>query len=589
MRTGRFAFIILTLLLAAGCSGRRGVVTLRIVATSDVHGHIFDENCLDGTERGGSLAKFSTFLNSQRKECRNVIYLDAGDAFQGSVEMYQDVSAQFNRPSLVAEAYNLLGCEAMACGNHDLAIGIPYFEEIYDQCSFPILGANVCFIKYGDYLPRCRILEVKGVKVAILGLTTPTLKYSIPRDQIGDLDSRDIVEAAKYFIPILREDEKVDVVVGLIHSGFEGGCMDAEGVYEQDIKRLVSEVPGFDVIIFGHDHSPRQLKLADSNGDSVLLLNPGPYAMKAAVAEVTVDFRNGDTPSVLTSGCLKDITNEDPDSKFLDKLSGWYDDVRHYSDSIVGRASMPIEGRGVIWRESSVMDYVHYIQMRFGGADISLSAPVFTKAVVPAGDVRMRDLFELYQYDNTMVTVMLKGSEVRDILEYSAAMFYNTVKDKNDNLLRLKSDASGVRIPEYSIKNLVTAAGIEYVVDVSKPQGERVKVLSMTNGKPFDPDRLYRTTINSFLYGSGESAVFKATGLTHKELLKRLEISSSADVRYYMITDFALSRESGREVKVDALSNWRLVPEPLVAGCLARDTINFSIIPERTTSECQKE
>lgn len=586
MRKGRIAYIILTFLLAVGCSGRRGEVTLRIVATSDVHGQIFDKDCLDGTERRGSLAKFSTFLNGQRKEYRNVIYLDAGDAFQGSVEMYQDISAQFDRPSLVAQAYNLLGCEAMACGNHDLAIGIPYFEEIYDQCSFPILGANVCFVRYGDYLPRCRILEVKGVKVAILGLTTPTVKYSIPRDQIGDLDSRDIVEAARYFIPILRDEEKVDVVVGLIHSGFEGGSMDAEGVYEQDIKRLVSEVPGFDVIIFGHDHSPRELKLADANGDSVLLLNPGPYAMNAAVATVTVDFRDGDTPKVLTSGCLKDITSEVPDTKFMEKLSGWYDDVKHYSDSVVGRVSIPIEGKGVLWRGSSAMDYVHSKQIRFGGADISLSSPLFTKALMPAGDVRIHDLFELYQYDNTMVTVLFKGSEIRDILEYSAGLFYNTVKDKGDNLLKLKTDGNGSRVPEYAIKNLVTAVGIDYVVDVSKPQGQRVKVLSMTGGKPFDPDRLYRTTINSFLYGSGESAVFKATGLSRKDMLKRLDISSSADVRYYMITDFALSQESGREVRFDGFSNWKLIPEPLVEGCLARDTINFSVLNERTT-DCQ--
>ena len=586
MKTSRIALIVLTFLLAAGCSGRRGVVTLRIVATSDVHGQIFDKNCLDGTERRGSLARFSTFLNGQRKEYRNVIYLDAGDAFQGSVEMYQDISAQFDRTSLAAEAYNLLGCEAMACGNHDLAIGIPYFEEIYDQCSFPILGGNACFIRYGDYLPACRILEVKGVKIAVLGLTTATVMYSIPRYQIGDLESRDIVEAARHFIPILRDNEKVDVVVGLIHSGFEGGCMDAEGVYEQDIKRLVSEVPGFDVIIFGHDHSPRQLKLADANGDSVLLLNPGPYAMNAAVATVTVDFRDGDTPKVLTSGCLKDITSEVPDSKFMKKLSGWYDDVQHYSDSIVGRVSIPIEGNGVLWRESSAMDYVHSIHMRYGAADISLSSPVFTKALIPAGDVRMHDLFELYQYDNTMVTVLLRGSEVRDILEYSAGLFYNTVKDKGDNLLKLKSDGNGKMIPAYSVKNLVTAAGIDYVVDVSKPQGQRVSVLSMTGGKPFDSDKLYRTTINSFLYGSGESAVFKATGLSHKDMLKRLDISSSADVRYYMITDFALSQESGREVTFNAYSNWKLIPEQLVEGCLARDTIDFSILPERTT-DCQ--
>ena len=575
------AIVSLLCLLLTGCSGRRGVVNLRIIATTDVHGRIFDKDIIDGQERQGSLAKLATYLKKQRRENKNVLYLDAGDILQGSFEIYQDVTAQFERKSLAAQAYNLLGCDAVAFGNHDFAVGTSCYERFYDGTTFPILSSNVCFADYGDFVPVYRMFEYKGLRVAVVGMTTPLTKYSIPSDRIAELEFRDMVETARFIVPRLREDKKADVIIGLLHSGFEGGRMDDEGVYENAVRRVVSEVAGFDVIIFGHDHTPRCLKLADCNGDSVLLINPGPYAHNAAVATVTADFRNSDKPEVLTSGYLEDITDEVPDNDFMKKLSGWYYDVINYADSVAGRITTSLEGRGVLWRESSAMDYVHSVQMAFNAAEISLASPVFTCSYIPAGDIRMRDLFALYQYENTMVSVMLKGSEVRDVLEYSAGLYYNTVKDANGNLLKTRIDeGNGKKMPSTPSNYLITAAGINYEIDVTKPEGERVRVLSMNDGKPFDPDRYYRTTINSFLYGGTESALFKATGITHKSIVRRLEVSSSTDIRYYMITDFTLKRKAGKDVNIRNVCNWRLVPEDIVDGCLARDTIDFYVINE---------
>lgn len=575
------AIVSLLCLLLTGCSGRRGVVNLRIIATTDVHGRIFDMDILDGKERTGSLAKLASYLKKQRRENKNVLYLDAGDILQGSFEIYQDVTAQFERKSLAAQAYNVLGCDAVAFGNHDFAVGTSCYERFYDGTKFPILSSNVCFADYGDFVPVCRMFEYKGLRVAVVGMTTPLTKYSIPSDRIAELEFRDMVETARFIVPRLREDKKADVIIGLLHSGFEGGRMDDEGVYENAVRRVVSEVAGFDVIIFGHDHTPRCLKLADCNGDSVLLINPGPYAHNAAVATVTADFRNSDKPEVLTSGYLEDITDEVPDNDFMKKLSGWYYDVINYADSVAGRITTSLEGRGVLWRESSAMDYVHSVQMAFNAAEISLASPVFTCSYIPAGDIRMRDLFALYQYENTMVSVMLKGSEVRDVLEYSAGLYYNTVKDANGNLLKTRIDeGNGKKMPSTPSNYLITAAGINYEIDVTKPEGERVRVLSMNDGKPFDPDRYYRTTINSFLYGGTESALFKATGITHKSIVRRLEVSSSTDIRYYMITDFTLKRKAGKDVNIRNVCNWRLVPEDIVKGCLARDTIDFYVINE---------
>ena len=563
-----FLLTMLAGVVMAGCIDN-DTVTVKVVATTDVHGNIFDTDCLSGEEREGSLAKIATFLKSVRKENRNVIYVDAGDMLQGTVDVYQDVTAQYYRTSLPAEAYSLLDCYAAVMGNHDFAVGSLSYDRFFRTVRFPVLGANVYYNRYGDYLTPYWIKHVDGVNVAILGLTTPIVNYSIPSDQM-ELDIADVVETAKHYMPILKHEIGAAVVIGLVHSGFDDGRMDDEGVYENAVSRLLNEVPGFDIIIYGHDHKERSFKTVDCNGDSVLLLNPGPFARKAALATVNVTCSDG---TVKTSGELVEVTGLEPDKRFMKKLSGWYDDVKHYSDSVIGVTEVPLDARGVLWRGSSMMDYIHSFQMSSNGADVSLSSPVFTNPYIPAGDVRIKDLFSMYMFDNTMVSVMLKGSEIRDVLEYSASLFYNTVKDGNGRLLRNDTE----------LKRLITAAGIDYEIDVTKPVGSRVKINGFLDGRKFDPDRMYRTTVNSFLYGNGESALFLATDLTHKEMRERYNGSSRADIRYYMLTDMALRHEMDMAVSVNKTTKWKLVPEDIVSACLAKDTVNFNIIQKQTS------
>ena len=575
----RFFLIPVSLLIAAGCSSRHGTVSIRLVGTSDVHGSIFDTDCLTGEERRGSLAKFSTFLNRQRKEFRHVVYLDAGDNLQGSVDVYQDVTAQLRRTSLPAQALNILGCDASVMGNHDFAVSVASYERFFRGAEFPVLGANACFEETGDYLPPYRMLDRGGVRIAVLGLTTPIAKYTLPSDHTGELNFRDVVETARYWVPYLKEKKNADVVIGLLHTGLQNGrVLEDVGVYENSVRRLISQVPGFNVIVYGHDHQARCLKEVDCNGDSVLLLNPGEKVSRAVVATVDVVFNDKDNPLVLTSGSLVDISDEEPDKSFMSKLSGWYDDVKHYSDSIVGTTSVTMEANGILWRNSTMMDYIHSIQLGYNGAQISLASPLFSVPQVGSRDLRMRDLFSLCQGDNTMVSVMMKGSEVRDVLEYSADMFYNTVSDGSQSMLKYRESSNGNKTPRRSVSSLITAAGIDYVIDVTQPEGKRVRILSLSDGKPFDLDSYYRTTISYSMFSSTGSAILRVTGMTLTDIQKRLNGSSAADIRYYMITDLALRKEMDMAVKVKPVSTWRLVPENVVSGCLADDTVNFSIM-----------
>jgi len=553
----------LACLALAGCSGRK-VVDIRVVSTTDVHGYVFDKDILTGNERRGSLAKVATFLKEERKNNRNLIYLDAGDILQGSVEAYQDVTAQYYRTSLLAEAYNLLGCNAMAFGNHDLAAGTQCFERFIIDADFPVLGGNICFDNYGDYIAPYTIIKKGRVTIGVVGLTTPSVKYSLPWDNYGELTARDPIETARFYVDKLRD--KVDVLIGLFHSGYSGGRVYDETVYDQFTKKLVNEVSGFDLIVFGHDHSRFMRKEADANGDSILMMNTGQHAERVAVTTLRVDYTQGGKPKVSTiGGELIDITALTPDEQFLKGVSGWYDDVCEYADSVVGTLAVPFDGNGALWRNTSALDYMHKIQMGFFGAQVSLSAPVTVNPVIPAGDFHVRDAFNVIRNETTMVSLMLKGSEIKNILEYSANSCYEDLKSKPDHLLKRRG-ASG----------FISAAGIVYTIDVTKSNGKRVNIVSMADGTPFNPDRMYRTTVNSSLFVQDNSALYRGTGLSRSELYSRFNSSSAADMRYYLLTDFSLKREAGKSVNPGKVCNWRLIPEKVVSGYLANDTLSLT-------------
>lgn len=547
-------------LVLTACSGRK-VVDIRVVSTTDVHGYIFDKDILTGNDRRGSMAKVATFIKEERKNNKNLIYLDAGDILQGSIEAYQDVTAQYYRTSLLAEAYNLLGCNAMALGNHDIAAGTACFERFMMDAKFPVLGGNICFDAYGDYIPPYTVFKKGGVTIGIIGLTTPSVMYSQPWERFGELTAADPVKTAQFYIDKLRD--KVDVLIGLFHSGYGGGRVYDETVYDQFTKKLVNETAGFDLIVFGHDHQRFFRKEVNANGDSILMMNTSQHAERVAVTTLHVDRSQGGRPKVSTiGGELVDVTSLEPDAEFLSAVSGWYDDVCHYADSIIGSVAVPLESNGTLWRNNSMNDYIHQTQMGFFAAQVSLATPVTVNPPVPAGNLQIRDVYNIIRNETTLVSVMLKGSEIRDALEYSATSCYEDLSKKPDHLLRSRG-----------AQNALTAAGINYTIDVTKPVGKRVTITSLSDGTPFNPDKMYRTTVSSALYVQDGSALYRGTGLSRDEMKARFNSTSDADLRYYILTDLSLKRESGISLKPQRAGSWKLIPEKVVSGYLAKDTL----------------
>lgn len=576
LRIGHLAGIIVCIVLAS-CGQRHGVVNLSIVATSDTHGQIFDIDAVNGSHRKGSMAKVASFLADKRNASDNVVYVDCGDALQGSIEAYRDVTAEFFKPCLESQAYNLLGCKAVAMGNHDLIVGTNCYSRYFDDLDCPVLWGNLGFTGPGDYMPPYNVVTVNGVRVAFLGLTTPDVAYTIPSDIMIELNVYPMEQAARKWISVLREQEKADVIVGLLHAGIEMPMGDTVASHPEDLPlKLVQSVPGFDLVIYGHDHQACVRRVADANGDSLWLANPGAYCRTALTADITMDFSESKNPKPSICVSIEDMTSYKPDKEFTESLSDRWDDVCAYADSSLGVLGEPIDAGGFLWRETSALDYLHSFQMNHIAAEISLISCVQDTAVIGPGPIAIRDMFRIYPFDNNMVSIMLKGSEVRNILEYSADRYYNTCNPSHGDMRLLKIADAGT-VPTDPANRFLTAAGIKYEVDVTKPFGRRVMIRSMADGTPFDEEKFYRTTITSFLFSGTESILPVATRISGKELQRRINVTSHNDIRYSMITQAALTNESGGELHIGHCTDWKLVPADVVSRCLAQDTVMMNL------------
>jgi 2',3'-cyclic-nucleotide 2'-phosphodiesterase/3'-nucleotidase len=176
-------------------------------------------------------------------------------------------------------------------------------------------------------------------------------------------------------------------------------------------------------------------------------------------------------------------------------------------------------------------------------------------------------MFKLYRFENMLYTMSLSGEEIRKYLEYSYDGWINTMKNAEDYLFRYRLDADGkpvlnngrayFRNQSY---NFDSAAGIDYIVDVSKPAGERIKILAFTDGKPFEPDKKYTVAVNSYRGNGGGNLLTEGAGLSPEEARKRLLRSTDKDLRYYMMKYI----EEQKTISPEKLNNWKFIPEDWV-------------------------
>jgi 2',3'-cyclic-nucleotide 2'-phosphodiesterase/3'-nucleotidase len=556
------ACLIVVFIIISACSGEHKS-TLRILETTDVHGTILPVDFIDNEKLEASLASVASYVKREREKKDDIILLDNGDILQGQPAVYYYNFIDTITPHLVAEALNYLKYDAVTIGNHDIEAGHPVYDRLRKDYSFPVMGANAINIKTGNpyFEPYC-ILEKNGIRVAVLGLVTPAVPDWLPPQLYSGIEFTDMLKTAEKWMPEMKK-ENPDLIIGLFHSGWEKSKLKAAGggmSEENGSASVAYNVPGFDIIFTGHDHNLSNEKIVNIKGDSVLILNGGSRSEKIAQAEII--FTSGKKQKKIT-GSLINVRNYKPDPAFVQKFANYSKEISKYVTRIIGRSEKTISSRESYFGPSAFVDMIHEAQLELSGADISFAAPLSFDVQITEGPVTVGDMFKLYRFENMLYTMEMSGSEIKKYLEFSSSLWFSTMKGPGDLLLKYRNGTNGK--PQLTNGrpfllnqpyNFDSASGIEYIVDVSKPEGKRISISSMSDGSPFYEKKMYKVAVNSHRGNGGGGHLTSGAGIRKNELRKRLITSTDKDLRYFIMK----STESKNVINPAPVNNWKLIP-----------------------------
>ncbi|MBQ5506492.1 MAG: bifunctional metallophosphatase/5'-nucleotidase [Prevotella sp.] len=546
-------------------------VSLRIIETSDVHGVFFPYDFINRKPKVGSLARVSSYVNKLRQTYgENLILLDNGDILQGQPLCYFYNFINTSDTNIAAEVVNYMKYDAQVFGNHDVETGHDVYDKWIKELNCPTLGANVINTETGKpYVTPYIILHRQGVKIAILGMLTPAIPNWLTEDLWKGMRFDNMVKSAKYWMEHLQKVEKPDIIIGLFHSGKEGGITTDE--YEEDASiRVAKEVPGFDLIFYGHDHTRNNDIVTNSIGKEVVCLDPSNNAVFVSDASIELTLKGKKVVDKHITGNLVNVIDEPIDEDYMSHFQPHIDKINGFVNKKIGEAKQSISSRDAFFGSSAFSDLILNLQLEITGADIAFNAPLSLNAVIQKGDILMSDMFNLYRYENQLYVMRLTGEEIRKHLEMSYDLWVNTMKSPEDHLLllteRTRDDQQRLGFKNF-LFNFDSAAGIDYEVDVTKPDGEKVHILQMTNGEPFDESKWYKVAINSYRANGGGELLTLGAGIPQDQLKSRVIWMSEKDQRYYLMKEI----EKAGVIDPQPNNNWKFVPEEWVKQAAERD------------------
>ncbi|MDM8161123.1 bifunctional UDP-sugar hydrolase/5'-nucleotidase [Labilibaculum sp. K2S] len=563
-------FLFLTAFVLSSCNGHKAEhVKVKVFGTSDVHGALFPYDLVGDKETTSSLAQVFSYVDQERKkEESEVILLDNGDILQGDPLVYYSNFEKTKNKHICAEVMNFMQYDAGTIGNHDIEPGHEVYDKLVKEFQFPWLAANAVRNSDGKpYFQPYSVIEKKGVKIVVLGLLTPAIPKWLPEKIWSGMHFEPMIESAQKWIKIIQEKESPDFVIGLFHSG-AGEEHDRTEVNPENASVLVAEkVSGIDMVICGHDHQENIIWVENPDKEKVLVINPQSRAH--FLAEVDVDFSwNQETKKYHKTLNPKLIEVRDlPASKeYIDRFQPLFDEVKSYVSRPVGTFKTRISTKDAMFGDSPFIDLVQNIQMDLADADISFASPLSFNAIIDSGELQVRDLFKLYRFENLLYTMNLTGKEIYGFLEFSYKDWFHQMEKASDPMLFIKSDEKGSKLSTMFF-NYSSAEGIDYVVDLRKPYGERVKILKMSNGEAFDEAKMYRVALNSYRGNGGGNHLTEGAGLTKEELTTRLINSTTKDLRYYLMKWI----EEKGTVDIQCNQNWKVIPEEWHAEATKRE------------------
>jgi 2',3'-cyclic-nucleotide 2'-phosphodiesterase (5'-nucleotidase family) len=547
---------VLLLGLVPACGGDRapdGAATLVLMATTDVHGWLLPWDYEAGEPADRGLALLAPLVDSIRQAHPGATALvDSGDLLQGSplAAAFTPLEPGVEHP--VITAMNVMEYDAAALGNHEFNFGIRHLNRVIRDAHFPFLAANVLVAEtgepaYPEYVILERTVEGRPLRIGVTAVLPPGVAVW-DRDHVeGQLVFPEILQRLQEVVPRMRA-VGTDVIVVAAHNAFEGTSYDMEltGLGpENQMAEVAREVEGIDVIFLGHSHQ----EVVDSTIAGTLFVQAGARASSLAVATLELIPEGADGWRVTSKRGT--LLRPDPDrsSPALEgALMAAHERAQAMMDRVIAVSDAPWSARESRVRPTPIMAFVHHVQKKLTGAQLSAAASFNLEAGLPEGEITVAHLARLYPYDNNLLrAVRITGADLRAYLEHSARYFLPCPEARCDRLVN----------PDRPGYNFDMISGADYTLDLTRPVGSRVVRLEV-DGQPVSGDDEFTLALNNYRQagGGGFPAVAAA----------ELVYEGTESIRALMIREF----ESRGAVSPDDVEpdDWELVPNALAERAL---------------------
>jgi 2',3'-cyclic-nucleotide 2'-phosphodiesterase/3'-nucleotidase/5'-nucleotidase len=465
-------------------------VDLVVAATTDVHGRLRAwDYFADTAETTRGLARLATAVDSLRlANPGRVILVDGGDLLQGNPMTFV-ASRNPVLPHPVMAAMNAMQYDAAAVGNHEFNYGLPFLARSVAQARFPFLAANARRPDGSRAFPAFRLLERAGVKVGIVGVTNPGANTWDRANLRGRLVVSDIIPAMQVAVDSVRA-AGAELVVAVVHAGLDGASSyDTTGAGGENVAADVArQVPGIDLIIFGHSHR----EVADTTINGVMLMQPRQWAGSLGVATIRLQNRGANWSVIEKRGQLIRARGHAESPAVEQAVAAAHDAARRETSRAIGTTTALWRSDSARTHDTPIVDWILDVERRSVGADLASTASFDLGATLGPDKITVAQLARLYPYENTLQKVMISGAALRAYLEQSARYF--VVQAGAEPVV-----ATDPNIPGY---NFDIIGGAEYVIDLSRPMGERITTLRV-KGRAVAPTDSFTLAVNNYRAAGG--------------------------------------------------------------------------------------
>ena len=471
-------------------------VNIKILGTSDIHGRVVPWSYgADVEDKSGSYAQIATYVKDVRKNNKNVVLVDVGDAIQDNQVDVFAKDKKYYKDHPIPKVLNEMKYDVFVLGNHEFNFGMKALDEILKDIKAKKLTANF-YHKKNDkrYIDATTIIEKDGVKLGIIGLSTPmSAKFEEDTGNLKDMKFTSPTEEARTQVEKLKA-KGVDAIIAVTHMGIDN----ENNIPDTGMRDVINAVDGIDVVIAGHMHKD----VPSETIKNTLITEPHRYGTVVSEVDLTFDINDKkEVKLVKKESKTVPVKELEADKKIAEIYKPYHEKLRELNNVVIGQTEnemVPQETKhgvsAAFSKDTGLSSFINDVEQHYSGADVVTFSFDHQKARMDKGDIKKKDIIFNYRYAGGDVTVYeMTGKQLKEYMEWSAN-YFDTIQP-GDTEYRYNAERKKSKYVTYDI-----FGGVNYKIDLRNPKGSKIVDLTLADGKPVTDDMKLKVGMNSYRF-----------------------------------------------------------------------------------------